>query len=96
MMNISCEEELCAATVHIASPQKKMQPRITILPRRGSMGRRARMRPNGVNSSILSRHFISRGGEVMGKGQYYYYYYYRYCYYYYYYYYYYYNYYYYY
>lgn len=59
MMKISGEVELCAAIVHMASPQKNIQPKITILPRCGSIGRRAKIRPNGVNSSFISIHFIS-------------------------------------
>lgn len=64
MTKISCEDEFCAAMVHMASPQKKMQPRITILPTCGSMGSRARMRPRGVSSSLVSRHFISEGAAA--------------------------------
>lgn len=40
----------------------KMQPRIIILPRRGSMGNRARMRPSGVSSSLTSRASSSAAG----------------------------------
>lgn len=39
----------------------KMQPMIIIFPSRGSMGSRARIRPNGVSSSLESR--ASRSGE---------------------------------